>query len=461
MSYTKQTWDTGDLITAAKMNHIEDGIEAASEGGSGSGLPEATTADVNKVLTAAPVYEESFVTLLEEQTIHVDNTSTQFWDLAGDSSLFTRDAVVHATINGTAYTGVVNYDLVCGLYLEGTPDEVYYSIFGSSVPGTPLQIYIYNIGDYTISATISADVVVGANPEWDLLLPTSTSSDIGKVLKVATAYEPEDLFPLQSVDASVSVSSGYRAYLDDYDYAVFSTATTLTATIDGASCHGHLDNDLRRGWLWLDSADDDGPSSYKFGRLSNGRIYMDFPDAGEHTVHVIATDSKIIGTKSEWQPAISVEEPDIGKTLVATYDAIDINSIVPKTEFDYPTSIIGVNLGSTDPIPITDVTGFDTIASTRITHGLVYIDIVDSYYSLQRAFYVKEGSFDYGTGTDFYGYRFSTIPTFDGTNWSVHHIDIIRDNSTGDIIFVYDDNYAGRYVYESSSSGGSDENPTY
>lgn len=31
MSYTKQTWYTGDIITADKLNHMEDGI--ASGGG--------------------------------------------------------------------------------------------------------------------------------------------------------------------------------------------------------------------------------------------------------------------------------------------------------------------------------------------------------------------------------------------------------------------------------------------
>ena len=28
MSYTKQTWNTGDVITAQKLNHMEDGIES-------------------------------------------------------------------------------------------------------------------------------------------------------------------------------------------------------------------------------------------------------------------------------------------------------------------------------------------------------------------------------------------------------------------------------------------------
>ena len=34
MAYTKQTWNNGDIITADKLNHIEDGI---AEGGSGGG----------------------------------------------------------------------------------------------------------------------------------------------------------------------------------------------------------------------------------------------------------------------------------------------------------------------------------------------------------------------------------------------------------------------------------------
>ena len=32
MSYTKQTWTNGDLITASKLNHIEDGISDAGAG---------------------------------------------------------------------------------------------------------------------------------------------------------------------------------------------------------------------------------------------------------------------------------------------------------------------------------------------------------------------------------------------------------------------------------------------
>ena len=33
MAYTKQLWANGDIITAAKMNHMEDGIDAISANG--------------------------------------------------------------------------------------------------------------------------------------------------------------------------------------------------------------------------------------------------------------------------------------------------------------------------------------------------------------------------------------------------------------------------------------------
>ena len=36
MSYVKQTWQTGDVVTSAKLNHMEDGIAAG--GGSGGGV---------------------------------------------------------------------------------------------------------------------------------------------------------------------------------------------------------------------------------------------------------------------------------------------------------------------------------------------------------------------------------------------------------------------------------------
>lgn len=40
MAYSKQTWADGDVITASKLNHMEDGIESAAESGGSSSSNE-------------------------------------------------------------------------------------------------------------------------------------------------------------------------------------------------------------------------------------------------------------------------------------------------------------------------------------------------------------------------------------------------------------------------------------
>lgn len=42
MSYTKHTWTDGETITAAKLNNIENGIEAGASGDSGLGFMTVT-----------------------------------------------------------------------------------------------------------------------------------------------------------------------------------------------------------------------------------------------------------------------------------------------------------------------------------------------------------------------------------------------------------------------------------
>ena len=47
MSYEKQTWQTGDVVTSAKLNHMEDGIA-----GGGSGALAVTVTKTGFVYTA-------------------------------------------------------------------------------------------------------------------------------------------------------------------------------------------------------------------------------------------------------------------------------------------------------------------------------------------------------------------------------------------------------------------------
>ena len=50
MSYTKHTWTNGEVVTAAKMNNIETGIEEASSGGGSGGGVLVVNMDENNAL---------------------------------------------------------------------------------------------------------------------------------------------------------------------------------------------------------------------------------------------------------------------------------------------------------------------------------------------------------------------------------------------------------------------------
>lgn len=58
MSYTKNSWSTGDTITAAKLNHLEQGVYDASEGAGGTvRVPFTVEVDAQGHLTATTTAE--------------------------------------------------------------------------------------------------------------------------------------------------------------------------------------------------------------------------------------------------------------------------------------------------------------------------------------------------------------------------------------------------------------------
>lgn len=59
MAYTKQTWTTGDTVTASKLNHMEDGIA-----GGGGGAMIVTVSDVNGNFTLNKTVKEIYDALL-------------------------------------------------------------------------------------------------------------------------------------------------------------------------------------------------------------------------------------------------------------------------------------------------------------------------------------------------------------------------------------------------------------
>lgn len=49
MAYTKKTWECGETITADALNHIEDGIEEASQGGAEPLVLHVISDDLNEM----------------------------------------------------------------------------------------------------------------------------------------------------------------------------------------------------------------------------------------------------------------------------------------------------------------------------------------------------------------------------------------------------------------------------
>lgn len=80
MSYEKQTWATGDVISAEKLNHIEDGIESAGSGSSAPafvGTVELTSRDgVNFTGVLLEEFSDVVATMLDNMENHIPSLMT-------------------------------------------------------------------------------------------------------------------------------------------------------------------------------------------------------------------------------------------------------------------------------------------------------------------------------------------------------------------------------------------------
>ena len=107
MSYTKQTWVTGDIITANKMNHMEDGIADADGGNQIEYLhfqdPTATPHVLDKTYGEIKALLEAGKTLmLVYPNIGDEWSYTQYCMI--DSFGYGGDPVVYnITLNGLAW----------------------------------------------------------------------------------------------------------------------------------------------------------------------------------------------------------------------------------------------------------------------------------------------------------------------------------------------------------------------
>ena len=120
MGYTKTNWQTGDIITAEKLNKLENGVVNASG------------------------FEVSFVTLTEENITSSNLVDDIYGAAMTYSSWITADAIT-VTFDGTDY--------VCSKVIDTTKQTAYGGIDAESTPNFPFGIMSENGENMVVTET--------------------------------------------------------------------------------------------------------------------------------------------------------------------------------------------------------------------------------------------------------------------------------------------------------------------
>ena len=88
MSYSKQTWASGDTVTAAKLNHMEDGI--ANAGGSGGGYEVVNVYKENGAYKLDKTFSEMWLLIRQKVPVYISDLT-----LDGD---YTTDYSVNVSL---------------------------------------------------------------------------------------------------------------------------------------------------------------------------------------------------------------------------------------------------------------------------------------------------------------------------------------------------------------------------
>ena len=175
MSYIKQIWKDGDTITESKLNHIENGIEEASQSSGG-----AVFANVTIVINSegTPVVTS------------VDKSVSELYEAAQTQTVIFKCAV--NTFEGVLWSSVANVEATdsgafiigCAVVLlkdEGRSTE-YIQVQGISMPGQQ-DSWRADICNEDNSNLIIIDFTVGnpkdgSSQKFDVTVPDYTISDI-------------------------------------------------------------------------------------------------------------------------------------------------------------------------------------------------------------------------------------------------------------------------------------------
>lgn len=201
MSYTKQNWKTGDIISAEKLNHIESGIEAAAQGGGGTGelsddIKQALLSCFENVAWTTASGDEYYTALYNA----LYNISPRV--LESITAVFTQGSVI--IYDTVPLDSLKQYLVVTANYSDSTTETITnYTLSGTLTVGTSTITVTYG------GQTTTFIVNVSASPTISSISATYTQS--------GTVYESDSLNSLKSdlvvtahyADSSTSVVSDY------------------------------------------------------------------------------------------------------------------------------------------------------------------------------------------------------------------------------------------------------------
>lgn len=198
MAYEKQTWANGDVITAAKLNHIEDGVEVASNSGEVVAFSfyryvDEQTGEVVDVLVGdpAPTVNDIVEALQQNKRVLVAVTDNVLGYSSGVSELISHDYEGHLSAE-TSNSQSVNVGTVLQtdvfIYFNDETEEYEYRVeIGCTIDTIYLSGYESG-GSFTIQFDKLTASIENEIDYSDIAVIINDSSDVERVYRLSKRY---------------------------------------------------------------------------------------------------------------------------------------------------------------------------------------------------------------------------------------------------------------------------------
>lgn len=264
MAYEKQTWVNGDVITAEKLNHMEDGIAEGGDCDCGFECTETMQTLFNETVTTIEGEDDSSATLAYSQAI-------------------TADTLI-VTFDGVEYTCPANDAGVATVYGGYSPTGTDFSEFPFAIASIPNSVQLINrlftetAGEHTVKVESTTKTVTTTPCFEQAVLQVAGGGDAGYECTETT----DELFE-ETVTTSGS-SPSPMAILASTERI---TANTLTITFDGVE-YDCPKQEMSGTCLYGASSPNDF-STYPFAFMSSEENMLYTQTAGEHTIAASTT----------------------------------------------------------------------------------------------------------------------------------------------------------------------------